>query len=425
MTTGLLKTTELPFCKGCGHDLIAKNTVKALDKLGYKPLDVIMVTDIGCHGIIDKCLNTHTVHGLHGRSVALGAGITFGIQHPGKKVIVFIGDGGATIGLQHILEAARLNLDMTVVLHNNYLYGMTGGQTSGLTPHGFVTTTSADGNPFAGYDLCALSHTSGASYAARVTGIGDISDSMAEAFQVKGFSLVEVLEICPSYGVKLNPKRKLTEIVESSGKAIGVWKNKRSPFGAEQGKKTDNLLQAVKPVETRFNNMLTEPLSMVLSGSAGEGVQLAATLLAKAAMKAGCHATQKGSYPVTVGVGFSTAEINLSGDEIHFHGIGTPDVAIITSSDGLGHSKKRIQNMQKGLLLIDESLETPETKAKVHRFDFRQIGARTACLFAIFAWIKISGILPMESMYSAIEEAGLAEKMPLEKIRTLLEAVRA
>lgn len=425
MTTELLKTTELPFCKGCGHDLIAKNTVKALDTLGYKPLDVIVVTDIGCHGIIDKCLNTHTVHGLHGRSVALGAGITFGIENPTKKVIVFIGDGGSTIGLQHILEAARLNLNMTVVVHNNFLYGMTGGQTSGLTPHGFITTTSAEGNPFAGYDLCALSHTSGASYVSRLMGVGDISESLAAAFRVTGFSLVEVMEICPSYGVKLNPKRKLSEIIESNGKALGVWKNERLPFGAEQGKKSGNLLQFVRPVEKKFATYLAEPLSMVLSGSAGEGVQLAATLLAKAAMKAGCHATQKGSYPVTVGVGFSTAEINLSGREIHFHGIGTPDVAIITSADGLGHSKKRIQNMQKGLLIIDQSLDIPETQAKVVRFDFRQIGARTACLFAIFAWIKISGTLPIESFLDAIEEAGMAEKLPLEKIRGLLDFVDA
>ena len=94
----ILNTTALPFCKGCGHDLIAKNTAKALENMNYKPLDVISVTDIGCHGIIDKTLNTHTVHGLHGRSAALGAGVAFGIDDPAKKIIVFVGDGGSTIG---------------------------------------------------------------------------------------------------------------------------------------------------------------------------------------------------------------------------------------------------------------------------------------------------------------------------------------
>jgi 2-oxoglutarate/2-oxoacid ferredoxin oxidoreductase subunit beta len=420
MTTALLKTLELPYCKGCGHDLIAKNTVRALEKIGYQPLNVIMVTDIGCHGIIDKCLNTHTVHGLHGRSVALGAGITFGIENPDKKVIVFIGDGGSTIGLQHILEAARLNLNMTVVVHNNFLYGMTGGQTSGLTPYGFRTTTSAEGNPFAGYDLCAISHTSGAAYASRISGVGDISESLAEAFSVKGFSLTEVMEICPSYGVKLNPKRKLSEIIESSGKALGVWKNEREPFSNQAVHKSNDLLQSVSSIKQEFDNQLTGPISMVISGSAGEGVQLAATLLAKAAIHSGCHATQKGSYPVTVGVGFSTAEINLSAEEIHFHGIGTPDVAIITSSDGLAHSKKRILNMKKGLLIIDQGLEVPATKAEILQFDFRQIGARTACLLAIFAWVKITGILHVNAMEKAIEKSGMGDKLPMEKIKNLL-----
>ena len=84
MNINILNTDSLPFCKGCGHDLISKNTAKALEKMGLSPLDVIVVTDIGCHGIIDKSLNTHTIHGLHGRSAALGAGIAFGIQEAGK-----------------------------------------------------------------------------------------------------------------------------------------------------------------------------------------------------------------------------------------------------------------------------------------------------------------------------------------------------
>jgi 2-oxoglutarate/2-oxoacid ferredoxin oxidoreductase subunit beta len=420
MSTALLKTTELPFCKGCGHDLIAKNTTRALEMAGYKPLDVIIVTDIGCHGIIDKCLTTHTVHGLHGRSVALGAGITFGLENPDLKVIVFIGDGGSTIGLQHILEAARLNLNMTVVVHNNFLYGMTGGQTSGLTPQGFRTTTSAEGNPFSGYDICALTHSSGAAYASRIMGVGDISGDLSKAFSVKGFSLIEVMEICPSYGVKLNPKRKLSEIIESNGKPLGSWTNERMPFMLEATGKTVDLMKHVKPIEKKYDHRLTKRMSLVISGSAGEGVQLAANLLVKAAIMAGCHATQKGSYPVTVGVGFSTAEVNLSPDDIHFHGIGVPDVAIVTSADGLGHSRKRIESMKSGLLVIDQSLQIPSTATDVMQFDFRQIGARTACLLAIFVWVKQSGVFPLAALRNAIEEAGMTGKLPIEKIESFI-----
>jgi 2-oxoglutarate/2-oxoacid ferredoxin oxidoreductase subunit beta len=420
MTTQMLNTQNLPYCKGCGHDLIAKNTTRALEKLNYAPLDVIIVTDIGCHGIIDKCLNTHTVHGLHGRSAALGAGISFGLKEQGKKIVVFIGDGGATIGLQHILEAARLNVNMTVVVHNNYLYGMTGGQTSGLTPCGFNTTTSYDGNPFSGYDICALSHTAGAAYVSRIMGIGDISDKLAIAFGAKGFSLVEVLEICPSYGVKLNPKRKLAEIVESSGKAPGEWTNSRNQFSPYWGKKTEDLMAKVPQIKKTFNSYLKEPLTLIMSGSAGEGVQLAASILCKACIMSGLSVTQKGSYPVTVGVGFSTSEINISNQHIRFHGIDIPGMVIITSEDGLANNLKKIQSMTGGKLFIDSSLAVPDTMAEVIRHDFRGIGARNASLYSVFLFALKTGIITTESLFKVIDEEGKTEKLPVAKIKEAL-----
>ncbi len=417
MNKNLLNTSSLPYCKGCGHDIIAKQSIKALESLGYLPLDVIFVTDIGCHGIIDKCLNTHTVHGLHGRSPALGAGVSFGIDNPDKKIIVFIGDGGATIGLQHIMEAARLNLNMTVVLHNNYLYGMTGGQTSGLTPKGFATTTSNEGNPFSGYDICQLSHTAGASYTSRVIGIGDITDDFVKAFKIKGFSLIEVVEICPSYGVKLNPKRKLAEIVESSGRKTGVWINKKPAYKLHNNKNTDDLISKLPVINDNFEHSLTKPTSIVLSGSAGEGLQLAATVLAKSGIKSGLDVTQKGSYPVTVGVGFSTAEINLSPKTIYFHGINIPDIVIITSKDGLNHNLKRINKMEKGILFIDSSLDSPTTKAEIIKYDFRSLGAKNAALASVLFFAKKTNIINYKAIFNIIEEEKIDKKVPIDKIK--------
>ncbi len=135
------------------------------------------------------------------------------------------------------MEAARLNLNMSVVVHNNMLYGMTGGQSSGLTPEGFRTTTSADGSPFSGYDICALAHTAGAAYVTRVSGIGDISEKLVKTFSTEGFSLMEVVEICPSYGIKFNPGMKLKEIIETSGRKPGEWFNNRPVFTHHKGKK--------------------------------------------------------------------------------------------------------------------------------------------------------------------------------------------
>jgi 2-oxoglutarate/2-oxoacid ferredoxin oxidoreductase subunit beta len=412
-----LNTNNLPYCKGCGHDLIAKNTGSALEKIGISPLDVIVVTDIGCHGIIDSCLNSHTVHGLHGRSVAIAAGIAMAIDDRGKKIIVFIGDGGSTIGLPHILEASRLNLNMTVVVHNNMLYGMTGGQTSGLTPCGFRTTTSGEGNPYSGYDICALARTAGARYVSRIAGVGDISSFLEEAFRVKGFSLIEVIEICPSYGVKLNPKRKLSEIIESSGKLPGKWENERNDFNLSQGNKTADLIKEINTIYTDCSSGLKHPLSVIISGSAGEGVQLAAAFFSGAAVRSGLDVTQKGSYPVTVGVGFSTAELVISPENIRFHGIEIPDVVIVTSVDGLAHVKSKIEKMEKGLLIIDSSLTVPTTGAMVYIRDFRSIGARSACLLALFFFASETGYLSASSLFRTIEEAGFSGKVPVDKIR--------
>ncbi|NLH32676.1 MAG: hypothetical protein GX470_01920 [Lentimicrobium sp.] len=420
MNIKILNTDSLPFCKGCGHNLISKNTAKALERMELSPLDVIMVTDIGCHGIIDKTLNTHTIHGLHGRSVALGAGIVFGLKEPGKKIIVFIGDGGATIGLQHIMEAARLNLNMSVVVHNNMLYGMTGGQSSGLTPEGFRTTTSADGSPFSGYDICALAHTAGAAYVTRVPGIGDISEKLVKTFSTEGFSLMEVVEICPSYGIKFNPGMKLNEIIETSGRKPGEWFNNRPVFTHHKGKKSENLLSKTPIIEPLFYSSLDKPVSLILSGSAGEGVQLTATIIAKAAMRSGLHVTQKGSYPVTVGVGFSTAEINISKEDIHFHGINIPDLVVITSKEGLNHSKRRIGLMKKGALFIDQTLDVPDTGAEIITEDYRGIGARTASLFAAIKCVTKTKILTYEAIFYTIEAEGLDKKLPVEKIKTAL-----
>ncbi|MCX7863105.1 MAG: thiamine pyrophosphate-dependent enzyme [Bacteroidales bacterium] len=412
-TTKVLNTKELPFCKGCGHHLIAQNTAKAIEDLGIHVLDVIFVTDIGCHGIIDKSLNTHTVHGLHGRSVALGAGISMGLP-PHKKVIVFIGDGGATIGLQHILEAARLNVNLTVVVHNNFLYGMTGGQLSGLTPKGFNTIITPNGSPYGEHDICAIVHAAGANYVSRVIGIGDYSETIKKALTTPGFSLVEVMEICPSYGVKFNPKRKLQEIVEAANKPIKTWTNNREPFQFAERKTVSNLFDKTPVIEPLHKEKkLNKQIQVVLSGSAGEGVQLAANILCKAAVKHGYNITQKGTYPVTVGVGFSNAEVNISPDEILFHGLSNPEYVIVTSQDGLDFSKGTIKQMQPHQwLLIDNSLPIPETNAQVLSFDFRGKGAKNAVLASLFFFARLSDIIETDTLKSILEEMGMHEKFP-------------
>jgi pyruvate/2-oxoacid:ferredoxin oxidoreductase beta subunit len=431
-----LTTTSLPYCKGCGHHLVVRSTVKALDAQGRDPLDVVLVTDIGCQGIADRAFATHTVHGLHGRSVALGSGIAMGLppqEDEERDVIVYIGDGGATIGLQHLLEAARLNLNLTVVVHNNMLYGMTGGQPSGLTPCGFRTVITQEGSPFPHHDVCKLVHEAGAAYARRLLGrsISTISEAIHEALAVEGFALVEVLELCTSYAVKMNPGLRLQELAEEAGYKPGVWRegetDRRSAFHPTPREALPSLMgkdvvEVIEVSESQDTASLEDCIALVIGGSAGEGVQKAAELFAQAGIASGLHATKKGSYPVTVGVGFSTAEVILSRDPIAYHGIDRPDAVIVTSADGLAHNQERIRGMAEGAVWLDESLEAPPTDAAVHSRDFRgRAGPRNAALYSLLTFAQETGTIAPPTLAHIIRESSIGDYIPDDMLAEFAE----
>lgn len=422
MSENFINDHGLPFCKGCGHSTIANNTEKALAKLGLKPLDVILVTDIGCHGIIDKSFNTHTVHGLHGRSVALGAGVSAGLMNPDKKVIVFLGDGGATIGMQHIIDAAHNGYNMTVVIHNNMLYGMTGGQPSEYTPYGFKTPTKPDGSSKMSYDICRIVAAAGAPYVRRVLGIGDISDALADAFGKPGFSLVEVMEICPSYGVKSNPEMKLAKVVENAGLATTIIADLPAKgYETNHREGLPSLISAANVIPVQEGHSLSGELRVMFCGSAGEGVQVAAELLAVAGIRAGLETTKKGSYPVTVGVGFSAAEVILSPGEINYTGTVTPDYMIVTSKEGLDYGRKAAGRMKSGKIFLDESLEAPVTGAEIVRFPFREkVTGRNASFMGLFYFVRASGAFPMEVMLAAFNDNKISKKVNPSQFLDLL-----
>jgi len=413
-----LEDGELPFCKGCGHSLVANNIDLALQKNNYSILDVIIVTDIGCHGIIDKSFKTHTIHGLHGRSVALASGISAGINNPNKKIIALVGDGGATIGMQHIIDAAHHNFNITVIVHNNMLYGMTGGQPSEFTPYGFKTTTTPEGMKRIGYDICQIAMTAGASFVSRVFGTGDFSDLLSKAFSTKGFSLVEVMEICPSYGVKANPGMKLKNIVEEAGLEVKTFVDKETDyFKTDVRTNTKRLLLDEEKITINYNSEIKQPVNILLSGSAGEGVQSAAELFAKAAVSSGLTVSKKGSYPVTVGVGFSSADIIISPNQILFTGTKEPNVIIITSQDGLEFSASSIKNSNNAIIFCDSSLSLPETNAKVIKCDFRnKVSSKNVSFYALLYYLNFSKVFPMEAFIETIKNDKLSSRLDWDKL---------
>ena len=417
--------SPLPYCEGCGHRLVANKTIQVLEELQISPHDVVMVSDIGCHGIIDKSLATHTIHGLHGRSVALGVGITLGLAGTNKKVIVFIGDGGATIGLQHLLEAARRNINLMVVVHNNMLYGMTGGQPSALTLPGYRTPLTPKGSSLPNYDLCQLIHQAGASYVCRAISGGNLLNALRTAFATEGFCMVEVLGLCVERGRKLNKNLKLKELASQAGLAFDEWRGEsRTAFHMSREEKP-SLLDKENDVVVDYASPLKGRQSIVLGGSAGEGVQKAAELFVHAALSCGLHVTKKGSYPVTVGVGFSTAEIILSRDPIEYHGITQPDNMILVSEDGLNHNLTHICAMKKGTVWCDEAvwlntkLELDAPFVKLIRQKFRELaGPKNAALYALLCFVDKTGILPMESILKTIDQDSIRKYIPPELLQT-------
>jgi 2-oxoglutarate ferredoxin oxidoreductase subunit beta len=419
MAPTFLDTNNLPFCRGCSHHMIARNIQKALETLDVDLLDVILVTDIGCHGIIDKNFHTHTVHGLHGRSAALGAGIAAALSDPAKKVIVLIGDGGATIGLNHLISAARSNFNMTVVVHNNMLYGMTGGQPSDLTPPGFNTRSTMTGVSDHSLDIYSLVKTAGAAYVSRIAAMGDFSEPLADAFRNDGFSLIEILEICPSYGVKFNKGITIKDLEKRFGLPLGTYKNNDAkPMVTTPKTDIPSLFDSLEVVPTSYEHRLKQDLTLVIGGSAGEGVQSAAEIFAKAAMACGLKVTRKGSYPVTVGIGFSAVEINLSTQPIDFTGSRSIHWAVISSRDGLAYLKKRIETMNSGYLLLDDQLPPPSTAAAVLKVNFRQrVGGKESVLLALLTMLNYADIFPAEAFIQALTRDKIAEKIDIQRLK--------
>jgi 2-oxoglutarate ferredoxin oxidoreductase subunit beta len=412
----------LPYCKGCGHGLVLRALGAALEKLALPPEQIAIVTDIGCVGLADSLFaGPHTVHTTHGRSTAFAAGMALADSVLGSrtlKPVVLIGDGGAMIGLVHLVNAALLNPDVTVLLHNNFLFGMTGGQNSAFSPLDFVTATTREGNATPPLDLARVLLASRAPFVARkLAQDRDLAEVIARAIAHPGFALVEALELCTAYGTRWNQLTgaQLQRVAENAGYALGVLRDEpRETFGETCRRRHSSAPTPLSssciaeyPRESAApSSPLAAPVGIVLAGSAGEGVQAAASLLGHAAMRSGLHVTQKNDNPVTQGTGFSVSELILSPQEILFTGIESPDVMLVVSADGareLARSGAFERVREETLVLADAGVALPELPCTVLRFPFRAAGAKLAALAGLVQWLDLTAALPMDALWSAVD----------------------
>lgn len=236
MIRDYLLEEKLPhfWCAGCGNGIVLGSLVRAMDKLGLSQEGTVVCTGIGCWGKADDYIRTNTFHGTHGRALPFSTGIK--LANPKLNVITLMGDGdGTTIGGNHLIHAARRNVDVTAIIVNNLNYGMTGGQYSGTTPKTAKTKTSPYGHVEEGFDVCALVKAAGAPFVARGTvfDVVQLDGLIKQAIEHKGFSLVEVIDPCPTHFGRSNKMPKAGDMMKWI-KERTVAKAKADTMSAEE-----------------------------------------------------------------------------------------------------------------------------------------------------------------------------------------------
>ncbi|NIM00270.1 MAG: 2-oxoacid:ferredoxin oxidoreductase subunit beta [Acidobacteria bacterium] len=201
---GLLREGRIPhiWCPGCGIGSILSSFLEAVKGVGIPPERLAIVSGIGCSGRVAGYLDVDSFHTTHGRPIPFATGLK--LARPELEVVVVSGDGDlAAIGGNHLIHAARRNIDINVICINNFNYGMTGGQVGPTTPVGAWTVTSPHGCHEHPFNLVDLAASCGAVYVARWISmdVRRIRWSVEEAFGKRGFTFIEIIAPCPvNYG---------------------------------------------------------------------------------------------------------------------------------------------------------------------------------------------------------------------------------
>ena len=225
------------WCPGCGHGTVLNSLLHSAEKMGLDKNEIALVSGIGCSSRISGYVDFHTLHTLHGRALAFATGLK--LQKPEMTVIVPMGDGDAlAIGGNHFIHAARRNIDLTAIVLNNRIYGMTGGQFSPLSGPGILATTAELGNIDPSFDTVRMAQAAGATFVARTTTyhVQQMVDVISEAVRHKGFSVVEVLSQCPTYFGRKN----------KAGDAVAMmkhYKENTTPVGSAAKQENPKLIE--------------------------------------------------------------------------------------------------------------------------------------------------------------------------------------
>jgi 2-oxoglutarate ferredoxin oxidoreductase subunit beta len=414
------------FCPGCSHDRSVHVLDRALQEMGLGGSEVVIVSDIGCSGLFDTFFNTHAFHGLHGRALTYAAGIK--LAQPDLKVIVTMGDGGLGIGGAHFLAACRRNIDLTLLVLNNFNFGMTGGQFSCTTPeHASVSSSFLNvlEKPF---DLCHVAACAGAPFVARSSVYRkDLPELLKEAISFEGFAVLDIWGGCPARYMKKNPlsPKEIEAAIEKLPSYQGVVSaNVRREYSSHYREAAAKARGEVawQGVETIFKPPIRERREVVFLGSAGQRVITAGGLLARAAILGGMNVSQKNDFHITVMRGPSVTELILSPQAINYTGVEQPQVIIALADEGARRCWGLFEQMKKGgRIILAGGVEIPPSHGEILEVDFKSAGIKKKemALAALYLLAQNRDPITAEMLEEALKQTFQGKR--LEEARGVLE----
>ena len=398
------------FCPGCSHERVVHALDRCFQNMDLRSNQAAIVSDIGCSGLFDTFFHTHTFHGLHGRALTYGTGIK--MARPGLNVVVIMGDGGLGIGSAHFISACRRNLDLTLLILNNFNFGMTGGQFSATTP-----AESSAGSGFLNrlerpLDVCQLAYSAGASYINRCSSFNKrLPEEIEKAVNNDGFSVLDIWGLCTGRYTKQNRltpqiiEEDLAELPSPGGNVPG---NARKEYGRQYRELAESQKHVSHPVKIDAGLKAPDYANekVVILGSAGQRIKTAGEILCLAGLTAGLKVSQKNEFDVTVLRGPSISELILSQDEILYTGIEKPSVIAVLGKEGVARRKSMFEKIDHETLIIQDSgIEVPASDAKILQVDFRgqQIKNHDWSLAFLAVLAKLKRVINPEMLMAALE----------------------
>jgi len=420
------------YCPGCGHGVLHKLIAEAIDDFGIRERTVLF-SPVGCSVFAYYYFRTGNIQCAHGRAPAAATG--FKRTHPESIVISYQGDGDlAAIGTAEIIQAANRGENFTVFFVNNAIYGMTGGQLAPTTLVGQKTTTSPYGrNPAnEGYPIKVaemISALDAPVYVERVA-ITDAKNTarvrravrkgLQNQIDNKGFSLIEVLSVCPS-NWKMDPIQSKQWLSDNMIQQfpLGIFRDRTGEVPAAENKRhifhVDGLREALElPVETESTIKVAAPAPefqdprIKLAGFGGQGVLMLGLMLAEAGMHAGYHVSWIPSYGPEMRGGTANCHVNLSHRRIGSPTVSRPTLLVAMNLPSLERFENEV--VPGGLIIYDTAMVTRAPK----RTDVKALGipastiadelgnTRGANMVILGAYIGYTSILPKEAIFAAM-----------------------